>query len=1144
MIRFILLCLIWFFFSMPALAIGSVIALKVFGLVAGSFLATAVAFAVNMIASTIISKLLAPDIPNGANQNQPNPGNRQQLPPSGDNKLPVVYGSAYVGGIVTDLSISSNNQDIYWVMALSEVTNTENGGTPDTITFGDVYWGGKKVIFSTTAGELYKVTGLQDESTGNIQDVTGYMDIWFYRNGSANPANSSSNAISIMSSSGLVWTWPGSNLMSNCAFAIVHIKYSQSRNLVALNQTRFQITNSRKAPGDCFLDFLTSERYGAAIPLASIDTASLTALNTYSNQLITYTPFGGGSNTIKRFEFNGALDTNLKLMQSIQNMSDCCDCLVKYNEITGTWGVIVQTNSTATVMNINDSNMISAITVTPVDLANSFNIIEVKFPDGSAKDSFNSATFDLSVINPSLLFPNEPVNKQSVNLYLVNNSIQAQYIANRMLEAAREDLQIQVEINYVGLQLEAGDVVTVTNANYGWSDKPFRISKVVEKFSDSGQVTAALSLMEYNATVYDDYNVTQFRPSPNTGIGSPSVFGTVPAPTVSNTLPNASNPAFNVNVTTSSAGITQYAEVWYSAFQFPNDSQRVFAGTTAVNSNGDPYTTNFAMPAVQLFNIPAGNWYFFSRMVNAVASSSFSLASTVLQWRPTTFQFSNRWLSVAYADSITGTGFSLSPTNKQYFGLLEQTNTSSTPLPASTTASDYKWYLADPLFSTNKYLVYINYGNRKFGFDTDFAIYAGGSSAQGIFVPSSTSIYDPRLWTALDPAAAAPNSYANAIDLDHSTGQVIQQGFVTGTPATGTLNVINTNDGRVTALLGEVLPQIPADSFLTTTVATLTIDRYGRIVGFTTPDDFFFSFQNITATASQTVFTPTARVAGYITGQDLIYRNGMLLVPTSDYTETSTTFTLLTGAAAGDIISVISMRAVSSGIFYDDTFLKVQSTSTNTVVWNSAQRPYQLISVGEIITFANTGTPTQYTVTGVNYTTRTITFSATITGVTAGASIYMYRAASTSYPCFSRFDFDLTAATTYTPTTWAIDSGFELIYMNGASITEQDYDIISGAITTFPSIATGKMSIIQLNSSNLNQPVGSVATTLAFTIIAQTLYSVTYSSAAGFDLFANGCFLVQTVDYTTSTNAYTLANSPTNSSTALLQQSFARAGAA
>ena len=234
---------------------------------------------------------------------------------------------------------------------------------------------------------------------------------------------------------------------------------------------------------------------------SNINTSSLTALNTYSNGTIAYTTYGGGSSIMKRFEFNGQLDTNQKIMKNIQSMADCCDCLVKYNEITGLWGVIVQTPTYTVAMDINDTNMIGPITVSPIDISNSFNIIETKFPDASQQDSFNAATFDLAEIAPSLMFPNEPVNKQSVSLYLTNNSVTAQYIANRMLEAAREDLQIQCEINYIGLELEAGDIVTVTNTNYGWSSKLFRIMKVIEKFGDNGTVTANLSLSEYNPAV-------------------------------------------------------------------------------------------------------------------------------------------------------------------------------------------------------------------------------------------------------------------------------------------------------------------------------------------------------------------------------------------------------------------------------------------------------------------------------------------------------------------------------------------------------------------------------------------------------------------------------------------------------------------
>ena len=83
--------------------------------------------------------------------------------------MPVMYGTAYTGGAIIDTSITSDNHTIYWVFALSEVTGSENGGSGDNITFGNVYWGGKKCIFDGT--DLTKVNKLQDESTGIEEDV-------------------------------------------------------------------------------------------------------------------------------------------------------------------------------------------------------------------------------------------------------------------------------------------------------------------------------------------------------------------------------------------------------------------------------------------------------------------------------------------------------------------------------------------------------------------------------------------------------------------------------------------------------------------------------------------------------------------------------------------------------------------------------------------------------------------------------------------------------------------------------------------------------------------------------------------------------------------------------------------------------------
>lgn len=1020
---------------------GTIIAVSVLGLTAGAISTMVVAFAINMVVSAIISKaFFSPNQSGGADGSgsSPDVGNRQQIPPSTDNKLPIVYGEAWVGGTIVDLSISENNQDLYYVLALAEVTN--NGS--DTITFGDAYWGGKKVTFRADG---YTVASLTDESSGVVDTtVDGRMQFYFYNNGSFSPTNSSQSAVSVMQTSGLIYTWDNTKEMTNTAFVIIHLTYSQTANIRGIEQTRFQLTNSRTNTGDVFYDYLTNEVYGGAIPANQIDTTSLTALTTYSNQTFTYTNSSGGISTQPRFKFNGVIDTKRSIMDNLQDMASCCDCLLKYNEITAKWGVIVQQPTYTVAMDLNDSNIVSAISISPIDLAGSYNVIECKFPDNSVQDTFNTATFDLAEIAPTLLFPNEPVNKMSISLPLVNNDVQAQYIATRLLKSAREDLNLQLNINYVGIQLEAGDIVTVTNPNYGWTVKPFRINKIVEQFGDDGAVIAKLTLSEFNSTVYDDVSITQFQPADNTGISDPTFFGIVPAPFVTSQYPTITNPLFLVQVTTSSSGITQYAEVWYSAFSNPTADQRIFAGTTEIQSSGDPYSINTIMPVVSLANIPSGNWYFFSRMVNSLASSSFSPASTVLVWRPSTFQFEERYLSVAYADTITGTGFSLNPTNKEFYGLINQSGTG-----VSSTASDYTWYPADPDFGTTIYLTYANRTGRKFSFGSGTAVVAGGN---GEFVPSNALLFDPSIWSALPIGT-------NIIDLDRRTGQVTQTGTTVVGSSSGELAITNNPDGKIVASLQQFLDFGGSPTF-TGTVANLTIDIYGRVVGFQPPDAFYLTKQSFTATSGQTAFSVT-RASGYITGQCLVFSNGCLL-DTTEYADSLSTVTLNTGAVLNTIITVISFKS---------------SNAT--------------------------------------------------TGV---------------YPSFTRNSVDLTNATTYTASGFTLTSGYEFIFINGTVLNELDYNITDQTISDFPSNMTGKMTVIQWTPDNLGQPNGFPNNIVAFTVVGQTVYTYSYDIDA-FNLYSNGVILLQGTDYTTASGTYQLANSPTTTSTVMVQQTFARTGA-
>jgi hypothetical protein len=1037
-------------FAGSAFAIGMTIAtaLVTAGYLSATYVAVT-AFAINMIVATVVSKaFFSPNQPSGdfGAGSSPNPGNNQQVPPATDNKLPVVYGSSYVGGTITDLSITSDNQQLYYVISICEVTSTNAGQTPDTITFGNVYYGGKLVQFTNSTSS--SITGLLDESTGIVDTtVAGRIEFYLYPNGSATPARGTGSAIDVMSNANLVYQWDATKLMSNCAFAIVKLTYSQSANVRGIEQTKFQVTNSRTNTGDCFYDYLINTRYGASIPLSQIDTTSLTALTTYSNQSFSYTDSDGNPATQPRFKFNGLIDTNRTIMNNLQDMTSCCDCLLKYNEVSGKWGVIVQSPTYSVAMNINDSNMVSSITISPLDIAGSYNVVECKFPDESNQDAFNSTTFDLAQIDPALLYPNEPVNKVSLSLPLVNNDVQAQYIATRTLKSGREDLQVAVDVNFIGLELDAGDVVTVTNSNYGWVDKLFRITKLSQTFTDDGAIIVKLNLSEFNPSVYDDTSITQFQPAPNTGIGDPTFFGTVPAPVITAQYPTATNPSFGVVITTSQSGIIQYAEVWYSAYSNPLQTQMYFAGTSEVQSNGTPWNTNTVLPTVFLSNIPAGNWYFFTRMVNSLASSAYSSPSTLFQWRPSTFQYTDRYLAVAYADNITGSSnFSFSPTNRLYYGLCNQI--SITP---SNDPTVYTWYLADPAFGTNIFLGYTNRTGRKFSFDTGFAGYAGGN---GAFVLTQATIFDPSIWSALPDGT-------NIIDLDERTGQLIQTG--TTSVGTGEIDVVNNADGKIVAALKPFL-DFGGPYQQTSSVATLTIDIYGRVVGFETPDSFYYTEEQFVATASQTVFTVT-RSSGYIINNCWVFQNGVLL-DDSEFTDTggaTGTVTLTNPASSGDQIYIISFRS--------------------------------------------------------------------------------YNSTSGNYASFSRNEIDVTNVSQIDCTgLFTLNSGYELIFINGTVLNEQDYNIVGQVITDFPSTLTGKVVVYQWTANNLGTPNGNPVNIAFNTIINQTQYLFNYDPNA-FNLYQNGVHLKQGTDFTTGSGIYTLTNNPDTILNIMVNQTFARTGA-
>lgn len=1084
---------------------------------------TAAAFAINFAVSSILSRAFAPDMSSGQAVDN---GVRQQVPPSSTNSIPVVYGEAYLGGSFIDAALSTDAKTMYYVLVISHIS--PNGQF--SYDLSDMYWGDRKITFDGT--DQTKVVSLTD-GAGNVDSkISGNLFIALYTStqaGVISSANGASAPSTFMGGSDLPselrWA-PSNRQMNGLAFAIVKMNYNREAETTNMQTLTYHVrhylnsTGSAK-PGDVWYDYITNDKYGCAMPVDLVDAASATALNAYSDQTIPYTQPGVGVQYQPRYRINGVIDTGQSCLNNINSIMIVCDSWNQYNAAKGQWSIVINKEATSSYA-FDDDSIIGEIRVSAYDITSSINQVEAEFPSKENRDQSDFVYYETP---PELLYPNEPANKQSVQFAMTNDSVQAQYLATRLLEQAREDLIVSFNTAYVGIQIEAGDVVTVTNFSYGWSNKPFRVMRVSEASLPDGSLGASFELNEYNSQVYDDKDITKYVPSPNTDLPDPSYFGPVPAPTVVSSFPSSVVPSFNVQPYMTGSSFATYAEVWYSAFQNPTPTQLLLGGTTALPSNGVPFSAGQTLPTVNLA-IPAGDWYLFARLVNPIANSEYSPASAVFKWRPTTFQYIERYLAVAYADSADGvTGFSFNPRNKTYYGLLNvpTANTSNNP-------NDYTWYEGN--FGTSNYLLIANRTARKFSFAVGNA---GFSNLGGAFVPTETSVYDSSVWGALDDGD-------NYIDLDERTGQLTKAGTTAISAADGLLSVTNNTQGSMVVSLQKFLNFGSGVYSKTFNAATLTVDVYGRVVGFTQPDDFFYTETVFTATAGQTVFSVT-----HVVGNIFVFRDGVL-VDTSEYSETSSNFTFTNPCAAGEVIVVFNMRAVSTDQYYEDINASIVSSTSNSITYSAPL--YQNVVAGDLLCFAATqpepaDTPTTYTVQSVNTTTKTIVFTTTISGATAEFQAYRKRAAGSTYTPFSRYTVDLSSANSVTPTQFTVRNGFEMIYVNGVHLNEIDYDLTGNTVGGFPAPVTGKMTFIMFTENNFGVPASNVVNTVSYSIAGALSY-VYPNNPLSVEIYANGALLAQGsgYDYTANPAGYNLTQAFDNNFTLLNQQTFARIGPA
>jgi hypothetical protein len=534
--------------------------------------AAGVAFVTSVVAvglALATSRLLG--LTGGAGGTAQDPGVRIQFPPATNNKIPVVYGTVNTKGTVTDARISNENKTMTYVLAISEKTQT------GVFSVGDIYWNDQKLVFDTDAGESHIVrssidqNGLGDSNT----NFDGLIRVRVY-SGNTNsssqifPPQSTGNTENAKTTLGESDT---NYMLNDLVFAVIQIDYNGEKGITGLGQITFQLSNTLSNPGLVWYDYMTSERYGAAIPVQQINTTtSISSANplsvfNYSNQIPANQFEGDGTTTSTqaRYVINGVISTGDTVKNSIEKISQGCAAWTTFDYSEGQWKLL--NNRAATVdeldnaFEFNDDNILGEVGITATNLEDLYNQLEVEFASRKIRDQND---YFKGAIDPSEMNDLEPANNLSMRLEMVNNALHAARIGLIELKQSRVDKIISFRADYSAIQCEAGDVVKVTNDVYGFTDKLFRITKLREVEGEEGTITVEVTALEYDSTIYTDETLTDSADTPGSGIPTFGGSASLPAPSVPTVeIISTTTPSFRLSTTISPTSTAPNEIQWW-----------------------------------------------------------------------------------------------------------------------------------------------------------------------------------------------------------------------------------------------------------------------------------------------------------------------------------------------------------------------------------------------------------------------------------------------------------------------------------------------------------------------------------------------------------------------------------------------------
>ena len=211
-------------------------------------------------------------------------------------------------------------------------------------------------------------------------------------------------------------------------------------------------------------------------------------------------------------KINGVISTDKSVLQNLNDICTACGAFLTFDISQGKWAVVINTTGSS-IKSYNNSNIIGPITVTETGVSELYNDVRMEFPHKTLRDQTD---FIEVAIAAGDRYPNELDNQLQIQTNLINDPVQAQYIAAVELKQSRLNKIVNFTTDYTSLGLKAGDLIDVTSSIYGFTSKVFRVIQLEEV--DDDVIGINITAMEYDEDVYSTADLVFKERTKKTGI--------------------------------------------------------------------------------------------------------------------------------------------------------------------------------------------------------------------------------------------------------------------------------------------------------------------------------------------------------------------------------------------------------------------------------------------------------------------------------------------------------------------------------------------------------------------------------------------------------------------------------------------------